>query len=84
MEDTVRTVFDASVHREGDLVVFTVSADGFLYNMVRIMVGTLLSVNEGKLSPTDIPDIISSRDRNRAGITAPPHGLYLDEVFYDL
>ncbi len=84
VEDTVRTVFDASVHREGDLVIFTVSADGFLYNMVRIMVGTLLAVNEGKLSPSDIPAIISSCDRNRAGITAPPHGLYLDEVFYDL
>lgn len=84
VEDTVRTVFDAEVRRDGDLVSFTVSADGFLYNMVRIMAGTLLAVNEGKLSPADIPDVIASHDRNRAGITAPPHGLYLDEVFYDL
>ncbi len=84
VEDTVRTVSDARVYRQGDLVVFSVSADGFLYNMVRIMVGTLLSVAENKILPEDIPDIIASRNRNNAGITAPPHGLYLDEVFYDL
>lgn len=82
--DTVRTVFDATVHREGDIVFFTVSADGFLYNMVRIMVGTLLGITEGKISADDIPNIISSADRSRAGITAPPQGLYLDEVFYDI
>lgn len=82
--DTVRTVFDANVRREGDMVIFTVSADGFLYNMVRIMTGTLLAVAEGKLSADDISGIIDSRDRNKAGITAPPCGLYLKEVFYDL
>ncbi len=84
VEDTVRTVSDARVYRDGDIVCFTVSADGFLYNMVRIMVGTLLAVAEVKIKAEDIPDIIGSRDRSRAGITAPPHGLYLDEVFYDL
>lgn len=84
VEDTVRTVFDASARRDGDMIIFTVSADGFLYNMVRIMVGTLLSVAEGKIMPEEIPGIIESRDRSRAGITAPPQGLYLHEVFYDL
>lgn len=84
VEDTVRTVSDAQVRREGDIVSFTVSADGFLYNMVRIMVGTLLAVAEGRIKGEEIPHIIDSCDRSRAGITAPPHGLYLDEVFYDL
>lgn len=84
VSDTVRTVSEASVSRQGDVVLFSVSADGFLYNMVRIMVGTLLAVSEGKISAQDIPCIIAARDRSRAGITAPPHGLYLDEVFYDL
>ncbi len=84
VEDTVRTVSEARVCRDGDIVSFIVSADGFLYNMVRIMVGTLLSVAEGKIKAEELSDIIASCDRSRAGITAPPHGLYLDEVFYDL
>lgn len=80
--DLVRTVHRASVARTGDLVTFTVAADGFLYNMVRIMVGTLLRVQEGKFSPEDVPKIISARDRGRAGPTAPACGLYLNRVFY--
>ncbi len=84
VEDTVRTVTDACVRRDGDIVTFTVSADGFLYNMVRIMAGTLLAVAENKINAEDISGIIASCDRSLAGITAPPHGLYLDEVFYDL
>lgn len=82
--DTVRTVFDAKVWREDDIVIFSVSADGFLYNMVRIMAGTLLAVAEGKISEESIPEIINSKKRSYAGITAPPCGLYLKEVFYDL
>lgn len=82
--DTVRTVFDAKVWREDDIVIFSVSADGFLYNMVRIMAGTLLAVAEGKISEESIPKIINSKKRSYAGITAPPCGLYLKEVFYDL
>ena len=81
-EITVRTIFDFSVTREGDLVKFTVSGDGFLYNMVRIMVGTLLYVNEGKIKVDEIVDIIKSGDRSRAGKTASPIGLYLNEVYY--
>ena len=79
---TVRTIFDFKVEREGDVVRFTVSGDGFLYNMVRIMVGTLLFINDGKLPEDAIPEIISSRDRTRAGKTVPPQGLYLNKVFY--
>ncbi len=82
--DPHRRVFDARVTREsGGAVAFTVSADGFLYNMVRIMAGTLLAVAAGRLQPEDIPGIIESRDRKAAGATAPAWGLYLDRVFYN-
>lgn len=80
--DTVRTVRSASVHREGDEVIFRIAADGFLYNMVRILVGTLLDVARGKIRKEDIPDIILSKDRARAGITVPPDGLYLRRVTF--
>ena len=83
IENTERTVYSAQVARNGDVVEFTVSANGFLYNMVRIMVGTLLQVEGGKLSPDDVPEIISSRKRERAGFTAKPEGLYLKRIYYD-
>ena len=82
--DLTRTVTHARVQRHGDLVTFTVAADGFLYNMVRIMVGTLLRVQQGKFTPQDIPGILRARDRKAAGPTAPACGLYLNRVFYDL
>jgi len=80
--DTVRNVISARVERHGDTVEFIVCADGFLYNMVRIMTGTLIAVAEGKISPEQITDIIESRDRSRAGNTAPADGLYLNRVEY--
>ena len=80
--DLSRTVTQARVTREGDMVLFTVAADGFLYNMVRIMVGTLLRVQQGKFAPEDIPAILEARDRKAAGPTAPAWGLYLNRVFY--
>jgi tRNA pseudouridine38-40 synthase len=82
IENTERTVYSAEVKREGDLVVFSVSADGFLYNMVRIMVGTLLKVEAGKIEPSEIADIILSKNRDRAGATAKACGLYLKKVYY--
>lgn len=81
--DLTRTVFTSKVERAGDLVTFTVAADGFLYNMVRIMVGTLLRVQQGKFTPEDIPGILEAKDRKAAGPTAPACGLYLNRVFYD-
>ena len=66
----------------GDLVEFTVVADGFLYNMVRIMIGTLLWIDSGKLKPQDIPSIIESQKRENAGFTAPSEGLYLKKIYY--
>ncbi len=82
-ENTVRKIYWFRVRREGDMVVFTVAGNGFLYNMVRIMVGTLLYINEGKIEADAIEEIIRSRDRTKAGITVPPQGLYLNKVFYD-
>ena len=64
------------------MVIFKVCADGFLYNMVRIIVGTLTEVAFGRISPDDIVDIINSHDRSRAGMTAPADGLYLNKVVY--
>ncbi len=64
------------------LIEFSIKGDGFLYNMVRIITGTLVEVGFGKLRPEDMPGIISSLDRRKAGRTAPAHGLYLSEVYY--
>ncbi len=82
IEDTVRNVTALSVTRKDDFVEIRISADGFLYNMVRIIVGTLCEVAFGRFSPDEIPDIISSRDRSRAGMTAPAEGLFLNKVNY--
>lgn len=84
VENTVRTVYSAGVERQRDTVIFSVEADGFLYNMVRIMAGTLLFVNEGKIPAGSLAGVIESGDRRRAGKTAPPQGLYLDRVDYGL
>ncbi len=83
VQDTVRTVRDCRVERQGDLVLFSVEADGFLYNMVRIMVGTLLEIADGRMSPQAIPAILASGARENAGPTAPAKGLCLQEVFYE-
>ena len=82
VRSNVRTVKSAGVYRENDTVVFHVEADGFLYNMVRIMAGTLLYIEEGKLQRGSIPNIILDKNRLSAGKTMPPEGLYLNKVFY--
>lgn len=80
--DLSRTVKNFSVTREGDMVMMKVEADGFLYNMVRIMVGTLLRIAQGKFEKGSIPGIIKGNDRKLAGPTAPACGLYLNRVEY--
>lgn len=70
------------VQLDGPLISFTCEADGFLYNMVRIISGTLIDVGKGKIAPADIPAIIVSKDRARGGVTAPPQGLCLMQVEY--
>lgn len=82
VESTVRTIESCGFHREGDMVIFTVRGDGFLYKMVRTMVGTLLGVSAGRFEPEDIKEILAGKDRLRAGKTAEAHGLYLNRVFY--
>lgn len=82
VDDKARNIKSISVKRNGSLVEFTVEADGFLYNMVRIMVGTLLDINGGKIEKNSISQIIDSKDRKQAGKTAPACGLYLNKVNY--
>ena len=92
---TVRTIFETSLsvrpasdgsapsaEQKNFEIEIAVSGDGFLYNMVRIIAGTLVDVGTGKIPADLLPEIIASRDRERAGHTAPPQGLYMAEVFY--
>lgn len=83
INENVRTVRRAEVFREGECIVFLVEADGFLYNMVRIMAGTLLAMETGQRESGTIPAILDARDRSAAGKTAPACGLYLHRVFYE-
>ena len=83
IEDCHRTVYSAKVERIGDMITYKVSADGYLYNMVRIMVGTLINVGKGIYPPEKVKDIILSENRSEAGPTVPPQGLFLTDVFYD-
>lgn len=80
--DAVRTIYAAEVTRQGDVIEFRVSANGFLYNMVRILTGTLISVAEGKIAPSEIDQITESKLRKNAGITVPACGLFLNRVVY--
>lgn len=80
--DTIRTVFYLNIDKNDDLIEIRISADGFLYNMVRIIVGTLTEVAFGKILPEQIPVIIKSKNRANAGVTAPAEGLYLNKVVY--
>jgi len=82
-KSTVRTITAISIESIGHELRFTVTGDGFLYNMVRILVGTLLEVGMGKRSPDSIPALLDAKDRSLAGYLVPPHGLRLEEVFYD-
>ena len=82
VKDTVREIKYFDVRKEGDLVILRVAADGFLYNMVRILCGTLVSVSDGKIREDEIPEIIRSLDRTRSGTTLVPEGLCLSKVVY--
>jgi tRNA pseudouridine38-40 synthase len=82
VKSNVRTITSVLCEKKDEFVEFQISGDGFLYNMVRIIVGTLISVGQKKTSSDEISRIIDSMDRRRAGKTAPAHGLYLVEVYY--
>lgn len=80
---TVRSIYSLDVAKNGDIITIRINGSGFLYNMVRIVAGTLVYVGLGKLAPEDMEDIILSCDRTRAGKTLSPNGLTLMEVNYE-
>ncbi len=80
---TVRTIYSIEVKKEGDFIVIRVKGNGFLYNMVRIIAGTLMMVGEGKISKEQLKTILESRDRTKAGKTAGPNGLTLVKIQYE-
>lgn len=81
-KSSVRTILDGEVRKEGERIIIEITGTGFLYNMVRIISGTLLDVGLGKIKPEEITNIIESQDRTKAGKTLPAHGLYLLKVEY--
>jgi tRNA pseudouridine38-40 synthase len=82
MSSTVRTLWRCDIRRHGPLLTFILEGDGFLYKMCRGIVGTLVQVGQGKISPGAIKEILDQKDRRAAGMTAPAHGLVLWKVFY--
>lgn len=81
-KDSVRIIYKAEVIKKEEKIIIELTGSGFMYNMVRIIAGTLVDVGLGKILPEDIPDIILSKDREKAGKTLPGYGLYLVEVYY--
>lgn len=82
IKTTIRTIYNISLKKEGERIQVFITGDGFLYNMVRIIVGTLLKVGNGRIEPCEIINIIKDRNRKRAGMCVPPNGLILEKVFY--
>ncbi len=82
-KSSIRTIYDAKVYRKEDRIFIELTGNGFLYNMVRIIAGTLVEVGNGKIKPEDISKIIASKKRENAGKTLPPQGLYLVSVEYE-
>ena len=82
VQDTVRTIYDLDIIRSGDLVTVRIRGNGFLYNMVRIIVGTLVRVGRGFYSPGQVKEILEAKERTSAGVTAPPQGLVLVKIDY--
>lgn len=81
-KSSVRIIYRTALWKDGDRIYIELTGNGFLYNMIRIIAGTLVDVGQGKTLPEQIPDIINSKDRMRAGKTLPAHGLCLMEVKY--
>ena len=80
---TVRTVYWCRAEKQGELITVSICADGFLYNMCRAMVGTMIYASYGKLRPEEIPALLEKGDRRLTGPTMPPQGLYLNRIWYD-
>lgn len=82
VKTTVRTVFDLHLEKSGNVISVFVTADGFLYNMVRIITGTLIDVGNGKITKEDIQNAILNNDRKKLGVTVPPQGLFMYDIEY--
>ena len=81
-KNTIRTIYKAEIKQEGERIIIELTGSGFMYNMVRIIAGTIVDVGLRRINPEEIPRIINLKDRNKAGKTLPAHGLYLVEVYY--
>lgn len=81
-KSTVRTVYSIEIEQSADIITIRIQGNGFLYNMVRIIAGTLVSVGRGLRTPQDVGDMLEARDREKAEATAPPQGLILDSIRY--
>lgn len=82
VKDTVRTIYDLEIEKEEDLITIRVRGNGFLYNMVRIIAGTLAGVGRGYFEPGEVKEMLDDKDRTKAGVTAPPQGLTLVGIAY--
>lgn len=82
VKTSIRTITKIELTKEGELLTLHIGGDAFLYNMVRIIAGTLVDIGRGRIKPGTVPDIIASLDRNRAGKTAPASGLCLERIYY--
>lgn len=83
VKSTIRTIYKSNIYKYEDVIVYNILGNGFLYNMVRIIVGTLIMVGQGKITPSNIPGIILSKDRKNAGFVSDAKGLCLKKVLYD-
>ena len=81
-KSSIREIYSAELKQDGERIIIELTGSGFLYNMVRIISGTIVDVGLGKIKPDDIPEIINKKERTNAGKTLPAHGLYLVEVYY--
>lgn len=82
-KSSVRTIYKAKIEQKNDRIIIELTGNGFLYNMVRIIAGTLVDVGLGKIKAEEIPNIIQAKDRTKAGKTLPPYALYLAKVEYE-
>lgn len=82
-KSTVRTIYSIEIAQKEDEIILSFTGNGFLMNMVRILTGTLIEVGDGRRTPSSMADILEAKNRDAAGYTAPPQGLYLKEVFYE-
>ncbi|HHT50239.1 MAG TPA: tRNA pseudouridine(38-40) synthase TruA [Eubacteriaceae bacterium] len=82
VKSSIRTIYKSKLIKDGDKIILDIEGNGFLYKMVRSIIGTLVEVGKGRFNPEDIPKIMESRNRKNGGKTAPPEGLYLEEIYY--